>query len=86
MPAAVPMLAVHPATAEPAALAAQSTRTVAARPRTSPANGPKRGAWGVEHRDQVVALAAQDLTIPQIVERTGIPRSTVGRWLTPATT
>ena len=83
MPAAVPMLAVHPATA---ALAAQSTRTVAARPRTSPANGSKRGAWGVEHRDQVVALAAQDLTIPQIVERTGIPRSTVGRWLAPATT
>jgi len=80
----VPMLAVKPATAEPAAVPIESTPTVTARPRRSPANGPKRGSWGSDHREQVVALAAQDLTIPQIVERTGIPRSTVGRWLAPA--
>jgi Homeodomain-like domain len=81
-PATVPMPAV-----EPASVPVQSTNpTVIARPRTQPATGSKRGAWGAEHREQVVALAAQELTIPQIVERTGIPRSTVGRWLAPAAT
>jgi hypothetical protein len=44
-------------------------------------NRARRGKWTDEQRAEVLALAGR-LTIPEIVERTGIPRSTVGRWIT----
>jgi hypothetical protein len=41
---------------------------------------------GEDSRGEAVALAAAKLTLPGIVARTGVPRSTVARWISPAVT
>lgn len=79
----------EPATIPSPAVEAVPSRPAAARPEpaasTPRTGGTGRSKWSDEHRQKVAALAAENLTIPQIAERTGVPHSTVGRWLNPTT-
>lgn len=59
-----------------------ATPVLTAIPSAPTADRPRRGKWTDEQRTEVLKLAGERLTIPEIVQRTGIPRSTVGRWIT----